>query len=1018
MSNRSSTKRAKASSLLKMAMLASAAMPLAGQAYAQSTDRVDTNAAQEKPENVIVVTGTQIKGAQIDDVLPVTTLDQKDIETTGAVSGDELFRSIPQAGAVNFQDNKTSGGINDARGDVASLNLRELGTGNTLLLINGRRMVLNPGFQTELLVPVVSPNTNNIAPSSVRRVEVLRDGASAIYGADAVGGVVNTILRTNRKGGFATGSYGFAEETSQHEFSVGGGYGFDFNEGRSNLTFYADYFETNLVSATERDFSARGDQRPLVVGTRFEGDANFRNTSSAAPWGLFRASRRINEIRDDDFHIQPDYIGDCRLDLGNGLCADNGSTSLDEEIRYEFWPDRDLFSERDRLNLTGLITHEFSDTLEFYGEAHFYKFKSKRQREQGAILAGQEIGINPDAYYNPFGPVLRADGSVNTSRVPGLSNVPAAGISLQMVDYRPVDVGPRMTTVTGETYRFLGGLRGELGKWDFDTAVLYSKATVNDFTRNRVSLTALQEAINRTTPDAYNPFNGGCLDNPMFGDCTPSNAATLDDIRIDVFRKGETELFLADFKLSRDDLVTLPGGNLGVAVGAEFRNESFVDDRDPRLDGTISFTNAVTGDIYAGDVLSNSPTPDSSGSRDVYSAWVEAFVPVISDDMDIPLVQSFDLQLAGRFESFSDAGETFVPRIAASWTVTDGLLFRGAWSQGFRAPNLMQVNDAETQRSNDFDDIVRCQAQVEKGTLSSLDNCPSSSILNFRNGSENLKPEDTESINLGVVFSPAFLPGLTLTADYWEIEQKGIVGLFGPANHIALDLLLRLQGSSNPAVVRLAPDQDTINLFTGTSLAPAGEIDFVTDLYTNLDRRKTAGFDFGAYYDLTGTSIGDFRFRFNAARLDKFFQSPGELGQALLDAVADDTLPSDVQIANIGDLLEQDGRPKWQFSSSINWSSGGWDVGLFGRYTGKFFHTSVIQDDDGSLWEIRPWFTTNLSVSYTFDNDSIFDKSRIRFRVNNLFNEDPPLADESFGFFGEYHSAKGRFYSLEWRQNF
>ncbi|WP_416830960.1 MAG: TonB-dependent receptor domain-containing protein [Erythrobacter sp.] len=1003
---------------MKTAILASVAMPLASQAHAQSADRVDVNTTQEKPENLIVVTGTQIKGAQIDDVLPVTTLDQKDIETTGAVSGDELFRSIPQAGAVNFQDNKTSGGINDARGDVASLNLRDLGTGNTLLLINGRRMVLNPGFQTELLVPVVSPNTNNIAPSSVRRLEVLRDGASAIYGADAVGGVVNTILRSNRNGGTATASYGFAEETSQYEFNVGGGYGFDFNDGRSNITFYADYFKTNQVLATERDFSARGDQRPLVEGTPFEGDVNFRNISSSAPWALFRASQRISEIRDDDFHIQPDYITDCRLDLGNGLCADNGSTSLDPEIRYEFWPDRDLFSERDRLNLTALLTHEFSDTVEFYGEAQFYRFESKRQREQGRILGGQEIGINADAYYNPFGPLLRADGSVNTSRVPGLSNVPAEGTSLVLIDIRPVDVGPRMTTVTGDTYRLLGGLRGELGKWDFDTAVLYSRARVDDTTRNRVSLTALQEAINRTTPDAYNPFNGGCLDNPMFGDCTPSNAATLDDIRIEVFRKGETELFLTDFKLSRDDLITLPGGNLGVAVGVEFRNESFVDDRDPRLDGTITFNNAVNGDFYGGDVLSNSPTPDTSGSRDVYSAWAEAFVPIVSDDMDIPLVQSLDLQLAGRFESFSDAGETFVPRVAASWTITDGLLLRGAWSQGFRAPNLVQVNDIGVQRSNDFDDIVRCQAQVEKNIIASLDNCVSSSITNFRSGSEELKPENTESINLGIVLSPSFIPGLTFTADYWEIEQKGIVGLFGPANQIALDLLLRSQGSFNPAVVRLAADADTNTLFAGTSLSPAGEIDFITDNYANLDRRKTAGFDFGIYYDLSGTPIGDFRFRFNAARLDRFFQSPGDLGQILLDAVDAGNLPNDVQVSGIGDLLEEDGRPKWQFSSSMNWSSGGWDVGLFGRYVGKFFDSSVTQDDDGSLFEVKPWFTTNLSVAYTFENDSIFDGSRIRFRVTNLFNQDPPLADESFGFYGEYHSAKGRFFSLDWRQNF
>jgi len=126
-------------------------------------------------------------------VLPVTVVDEIDIENSGASSGDEIFRSIPQAGTVAFNEQNATT-QNNARGDVASINLRDLGTGNTLLLINGRRMNLHPGFQTELLVPVVTPDANEIAPGSVRRIEVLRDGASAIYGADAVAGVINTHL--------------------------------------------------------------------------------------------------------------------------------------------------------------------------------------------------------------------------------------------------------------------------------------------------------------------------------------------------------------------------------------------------------------------------------------------------------------------------------------------------------------------------------------------------------------------------------------------------------------------------------------------------------------------------------------------------------------------------------------------------------------------------------------------------------------------------------------------------------
>ena len=162
-------------------------------------------------------------------------VDEVDIQNVAATSGDELFRAIPQAGGVAFneQNDVTS---NNARGDAASINLRDLGTGNTLLLINGRRMNLHPGFQTELLVPVVSPDTNEIAPGSVRRIEVLRDGASAIYGADAVAGVINTVLKGNLKGGFLEGDWRASDGTSLYSYSISGGLGFDFGGGRFRVS--------------------------------------------------------------------------------------------------------------------------------------------------------------------------------------------------------------------------------------------------------------------------------------------------------------------------------------------------------------------------------------------------------------------------------------------------------------------------------------------------------------------------------------------------------------------------------------------------------------------------------------------------------------------------------------------------------------------------------------------------------------------------------------------------------------
>ena len=175
------------------------------------------------PDTDVVVTGSRIEGAKTAGALPVTILGQERIEATGSVSGDDIFRSLPQAGDVQFQEARTTGNLNDARGDNASINLRNLGTGNTLVLLNGRRLILTPGTQTENFVPVQTVNTNALPVGAIKRVEILRDGAAAIYGSDAVAGVVNIVLDDRYKGFQATGRYGFADGTDEATLSFKAG---------------------------------------------------------------------------------------------------------------------------------------------------------------------------------------------------------------------------------------------------------------------------------------------------------------------------------------------------------------------------------------------------------------------------------------------------------------------------------------------------------------------------------------------------------------------------------------------------------------------------------------------------------------------------------------------------------------------------------------------------------------------------------------------------------------------------
>ncbi|VVT00406.1 TonB-dependent receptor domain-containing protein [Erythrobacter sp. EC-HK427] len=1013
----------KFTSLGKLVLLSTCSL-VAATSAARAQDANPPSVPADQPEavdeNRIVVIGSQIQGAQINDVLPVTVIDEQIIENTGAASGDELFRSIPQAGTVAFNEQNATT-QNSARGDVGSINLRDLGTGNTLLLINGRRMTLHPGFQTELLVPVVSSDTNEISPGSVRRIEVLRDGASAVYGADAVAGVVNTILRGGMTGGFIEADYRASDGTDLYNYSISGGLGFDFGGGRGNLTVYGSYFRENGLLASERDYAADEDRRPLVAGTDFEDDASFNNRNTFGPFGQFdiQAPSSRTPIGDDDFYLQPNTFPNCSLDFGGGVCARAGTTPT-TDVRYNTNFGNHLISEKDRYNLMALLSYELSDNVEAYFEGSFYRSENRRNIEASAILSAVPVGISRNAYWNPFGPT----GSPN--RLPG-TTIASSGADVIMERYRFVDVGNRDVSVDKDTYRLVAGLRGNFGEWDFDTGFVYSEAESLDLARNRVSLTLMQQQINLTTPDAYNPFNGGCVTgDPGQGDCTPNPASSIDPFRIDVFRRGGTSLALADFKISRDDLFTLPGGDLGVAVGVEWRRETFFDDRDPRLDGTITFTDSVTGVFNGSDVAGTSPSPDTNGTREVYSAFAELFVPLIGPDMDIPLIEELNLQLAGRMEHFTDIEQTaIVPRVAASWTPFSGITFRGAWSQGFRAPNLVQVNDEGTTRSNTRDDFVVCQAQVERGQIANLGVCPGAGVISFRSGARDLEPEDSESINLGVVLEPGFLPGLTLTADYWEVEQRGLVGTFGDDNAIALDLLRRLNGSTNPNVIREAPTADDIALFTGTSLAPAGRIIQVLDPYLNLDSRISRGWDFGLFYNVPNFGLGDFRLRFNAARLNSFVQSAGPDGQELVDAIAAGILPTDVTVGGLGELLEIEGRPKWRFSTSINWESGPVDIGLFGSYVGEVWDTSVTRDElivsddvNANFFRVDDVFTANFSIAYTFDNDGILDRTRVRLAVTNIFDEDPPLADESYGFFSELHSARGRQVTVELRKRF
>ncbi|WP_411817029.1 TonB-dependent receptor domain-containing protein [Hyphococcus sp. DH-69] len=1002
--------------------------------------------AQDAPaadEDVIVVTGTNIRGARINEALPVTVIGADDIAAVGGIDGEDLVAALPAQGATEFRDDNNST-VNNARGDVSSINLRSIGSSGTLVLLNGRRVVAHPGTQAELSTPVVTTNVNALPVSNISRVEVLNDGASAIYGTDAVAGVFNTILDDDYEGLALSVRHGTAEDTELDEQSFRLQAGKTFNDGKTNINFSAEYSRRDGLFASEQDFSASNDLRPFLEGGYFEGDVSFDNRSTRSPWGQFtlnttsstrvRQNGEILTTSGGRFHIQPDTLAGCRGttadDLAtDGICIDD--SSLNRELRYDAGPVRQIISDRDRFNAFAFLNHDMDNGVRVYGEFGYYYAETDSTLEASTPIASGDIVIPANNYWNPFGPVTFSDGSANPNRLPGLENVPAEGLPVYVdgARYRLVDLGPRHINVKNTSWRALLGAKGQVrqSNWDFDTALLYSRAKTDDMTDGRVSSTLFQQALANETPDAYNMFNGADLTNFSL-DSTPNPQSVIDPFMIDVQRLSQTELAVGDFKLTNGGLFQLPGGGVGVALGVEGRYEAYKEDRDDRLDGTITFTDMVTGQEILSDVMGSSPTPDSSGSRTVWAGFVETSIPVISPEMGIPLINTFDIQAAARYEYYSDFGGSGIkPRVAAAWKPVDFIKFRGAWSLGFRAPNLYVVNE-EVFRSNTRTDAVFCHAGVENGTFADYSDCEgfTESRQERRTVDPDIGPEDDRNLTYGFVFEPrgldgalSFLNGLTITMDRWDIQRKRVVGVFGGQNHISLDLVQRLNGSSNPNVVRADPNEDDIAFFAGTGITPVGDILFINDTYDNNENIDVAGTDFALYYSFGGSAVGDFDIKFNATKLREFFVSlsPGSI--AIADAIDSGQISNEIDVAQEGDIILENGQPKWRLGANLTWRhDSGLGMGARVNYIGRFIDTGAGLNPDDEPFIVTPWVTTNLYAQYELEDAGVLSDTRFRFGVNNIFDKEPPLADERNGYDASYHSARGRYLYIDVRKSF
>ena len=500
--------------------------------YAQDSEESSDSDVEE-----VVTVGSQIKGAQISGALPVSIITSEDIDALGVEDGTELLENLAEQGLNYFTEQEgDSGAVNSARGDIGAYNIRNMGVGNTLTLLNGRRLVNSAGYQTELLggdyVPTMTVNSNLIPSMGLERVELLKDGASAIYGADAVAGVVNNVVATD----FVGFDVAYRQQQYDHfaaqddRFTLK--YGVDLNGGATNISVMYDYYDRDAIAASEDPRWGDSDHRKLIpADSLWANDSSFNNRYSGK-WAQIDM-RGKTYYSDSAGEIQIIPIGDPRCarsdskDTGYGTCLAVDTTSMANGEYYinpgQF---RDFRGALERDNLFIFINHEMANGNELFAEIGQYSSEYKRLKEPAGDFSVALLELGADYYYSSvIG--LTADNSSSSKNI-------------RIDNWRP-DIGPRIINVDKETYRYLIGIRGSTDNgWDWESAYLRSQAESEDMTQNRLSNSLLQAGLNDSTPNAINIFSSNVKE-------------ALAPAIIDVYRNDTSTLSSIDFKASNPD---------------------------------------------------------------------------------------------------------------------------------------------------------------------------------------------------------------------------------------------------------------------------------------------------------------------------------------------------------------------------------------------------------------------------------------------------------------------------------
>ncbi|MDB5791959.1 MAG: hypothetical protein JWQ80_1983 [Massilia sp.] len=759
----------------------------------------------------VLVTGSSIKRIDGETALPVQILKREDIERTGATSTEELVKqlsSLSSAGSATTVANASGYG----GGSIATVSLRGLGGARTLVLVNGRRVSVYGGGSAGSAGSSV--DVNSIPLSAIERVEVLKDGASAVYGSDAIAGVVNFILRKDFTGIEATANYGQTSDDlgRDRKASVFAGFG-RFAEDGWNLTTSVTIQRTDPILGSDRAFARRlnTDERndytssiafPANVVLNNRGTLGNPALPNCGPYSLVSpfSSTRCTYDNSPFVSLQPDF--EKASFMANGRLRLAGDAEAYFESGYT----------RNKITSTTQAVPLSYNAVTTATNPYVPAFQQLIAQYPGmAARYGSNIGrggfiLVPSSRYYPA-----AFAAAN-----GLTGLPL------LLNYRDIANGSRNTRDVSESARLVTGVRGTVAGWDMDSAFLYSQSKVHS------ELLSGYAQYSKVLPI----FNSGVI-NP-FGDTADQSA--LEAVRAAEFRgtsySSKTSTTSVDVKGSRE-IWTLPAGAVGMALGAELRREQF------NYDPSVAIQ---TGDIAG---LGGNAFP-VTGARNVGSVYAE---------MSIPIIRKLDADVAVRYDSYQGVGHTVNPKASLRWQPTDTLMLRSAVGKGFRAPSLtdLYTPQATSITGNGSRDYLRCP-NLATGAPRDCN----FQFTTVTGGNPNLKPEKSLSITAGVMWEP--VKNASISLDAFRIDLKDAIVVGGLSSTYFLSNAERTAQYAQ-FINRGAADGNA---------AGVGPIESIVQTNANLFQTKVAGVDVDAVYRLRIGERNRMSLRLSGTYMDKY----------------------------------------------------------------------------------------------------------------------------------------------------